>query len=142
MFKLRALTLLVAVIATSALPQHTNEQSEAGITGTSFLSLTHTDPLPAYLPPSDVADPNAECTAYYYAPSGQYIANFPPIWQPATLLANDTAGQALWANISGSIPNIAPKGQINGSTINETYNAAADPDCCELRPFCHVPMRG
>jgi len=87
------------------------------------------------LPASDFADPNLECTPYYYAPSGQFVNTFPPIWQPATLLANDTEGQALWAKISPSIPtNILPKGQLNGSTINVTYNSVNDPDCCEL-PF-------
>ena len=78
------------------------------------------------------ADPNLECTAYYYAPSGQFVHNFPTIWQPATLLANDSAGQAMWSKIAGSIPNIAPKGQLNGSTINVTYDNANDPDCCEF----------
>jgi hypothetical protein len=57
--------------------------------------------------------------------------NFPPTWQPATLLVNDTDGQAKWANISGSIPTtIQPKGQLNGSTINVTYDRVNDPDCC------------
>src|SRR6266404_6970523 len=60
------------------------------------------------------ADPNQECTPYYYAPVGNAIHNFPPVWVPATLLANDSQGQALWAKISASIPtNILPKGQIN-----------------------------
>jgi len=85
------------------------------------------------------ADPNLECTPYYYAPSGQFVHNFPPIWQPATLLANDSAGQAMWSKIAGSIPNIAPKGQLNGSTINVTYDNANDPDCCEFYPFCPSP---
>jgi hypothetical protein len=38
------------------------------------------------------------------------IYNFPPIWQPATLLANDTAAQPLWAKIEGGVPNILFKG--------------------------------
>lgn len=61
----------------------------------------------------------------------QFVHNFPPIWQPATLLPGDTAGQALWAKISGNIPNIPPKGQLNGSTINVTYDSVNDPDCCK-----------
>jgi hypothetical protein len=32
-------------------------------------------------------------------------------------------------------PNIAPKGQLNGSTINVTYDSANDPDCCESAFF-------
>ena len=75
---------------------------------------------------------------YYFAPVSQAINNFPPVWTPATLLANDTLGQAMWANISGRIPNIPPKGQISGSTVNETYDGVDDPDCCELlfQPKC------
>ena len=107
-------------------------------------SLVHQILSPSY-PATIVADPNLECTPYYYAPVGQAISEFPTIWTPATLLANDTAGQALWANISSSIPtNILPKGQINGSTINVTYNGPADPDCCELFLFFQLrrPIRG
>ena len=75
------------------------------------------------------------CAPYYDPASGPYVhTNFPTIWQPATLLANDSAGQAMWNKIAGSIPNIAPKGQLNGSTINVTYDNANDPDCCES-PF-------
>jgi peptidoglycan/xylan/chitin deacetylase (PgdA/CDA1 family) len=118
MFKSPALSLLVAFLATSAFAQdHSSEQSEAQIT-----------------------DPNLECTPYYYAPSGQFVNEFPPIWQPATLLANDSQGQAMWANISSSIPtNILPKGQLNGSTINETYNGVTDTDCWWTVSQCTTP---
>jgi len=117
MLNLPALTLFVAFLATSARPQgHTSEQSEA-----------------------QISDPNAECTVYSYPPVSQAISQFPAIWQPATLLASDSAGQAFWANISAGVPNIAPKGQLNGSTINETYNAAADPDCWWTATKCTTP---
>jgi hypothetical protein len=82
---------------------------------------------------NNVADPTAECTPYYYAPSAQYVHNFPTIWQPATLLANDSAGQAMWNKIAGNVPNIPPKGQLNGSTIGVTYDGVNDPDCCKSR---------
>ncbi|KAI0295340.1 chitin deacetylase [Multifurca ochricompacta] len=118
MFNLRALKLFATLLATSALAQdHSSEQSEA-----------------------QISDPALECTPYYYAPSGQFVHNFPPIWQPATLLANDTAGQAMWANISSSIPaNIQPKGQLNGSTINVTYDSVNDPDCWWSVRQCTIP---
>jgi hypothetical protein len=84
--------------------------------------------------------PASACPPYYDPASGPYVhTNFPTVWQPATLLANDSAGQAMWNKIAGSIPNIAPKGQVNGSTINVTYNTAADSDCCEsFSSTCHV----
>ncbi len=78
---------------------------------------------------------------YSYPPVSQNIQNFPTIWQPATLLSTDTAGQALWSKIAGNIPNIAPKGQLNGSTINVTYDTVNDPDCCEWH-FCSLAMVG
>ena len=75
------------------------------------------------------------CPPYYDPASGPFVhTNFPTIWQPATLLANDSAGQAMWNKIASSIPNIAPKGQLNGSTVNVTYNNAIDSDCCESTP--------
>jgi hypothetical protein len=80
-------------------------------------------------------DPNAECTVYSYPPVAQNIQNFPTIWQPATLLASDSDGQALWQKIASGVPNIPPKGQLNGSTVNVTYDSANDPACCEWRFF-------
>jgi hypothetical protein len=87
--------------------------------------------------------PATACTPYYDPTVGANIHNFPTVWQPATLLANDSAGQAMWNKIAGSIPNIPPKGQLNGSTINVTYNTGTDSDCCEslsppLRNLCCV----
>jgi len=45
----------------------------------------------------------------------------------------------MWSQIAGTIPNIPPKGQLNGSTINVTYDNANDPDCCEFFTFCPLP---
>jgi hypothetical protein len=83
------------------------------------------------LPHATTTDPTTECTPYAYAPVTQVLQTFPPIWEPATLFANDTAGQALWAKIAGSIPNTAPKGKLTGSTKGVTYDSSTDPDCCE-----------
>ncbi|KAH9169798.1 carbohydrate esterase family 4 protein [Lactarius sanguifluus] len=118
MFNLRALGLLFAFLAASTLAQdHSSEQSEA-----------------------QISDPALECTPYYYAPSGQFVNDFPTTWGPATLLANDTEGNAMWANISSSIPtNIQPKGQPDGSTIGVTYDTANDPDCWWTETLCKTP---
>ncbi|KAI0321744.1 hypothetical protein OF83DRAFT_186584 [Amylostereum chailletii] len=79
---------------------------------------------------AQISDPTAECTAYYYAPVSTQLTTFPTIWQPATLLANDTRGQAVWNSIQASVPtSIQPKGVANNSLQGVTYNAAADPDC-------------
>jgi len=115
----RELFAAFAVVVTSVLAQdHSSEESEAQIT-----------------------DPIAECTTYYYEPVAQSVHTFPPIWQPATLLQDDTEGQALWAKISGSIPNIPPKGQLNGSTIGVMYDSVNDPDCWWSISRCTTPKR-
>ncbi|KAH9957567.1 chitin deacetylase [Russula dissimulans] len=119
MFNLRALTLFAtfSAVATSVLAQdHSSEQSEA-----------------------QISDPTQECTPYSYPPVAQNLANFPTIWQPATLLASDTAGQAMWSRISGGVPNIAPKGQLNNSANGTVYNAATDPDCWWTALHCTTP---
>jgi hypothetical protein len=133
MFNLRALKFFtaIAVVATSVFAQdHSSEQSEAQIAGTHYRRSLR--PLSLFANFS-YKDPNIECTVYSYPPVAQNIHNFPTIWQPATLLANDSNGQALWQKIASGVPNIAPKGQLNGSTINETYDLVNDPDCCEWR---------
>jgi hypothetical protein len=104
MFNLRDIGLFVAFLATSsALPQGspTSEKSEASIT-----------------------DPSIECQPYYYAPVSNALSDFPTVWTIATILPTDVAGQAAFASIAGSIPDIPPKGQAN-----ENYDCVADPDC-------------
>jgi len=88
-----------------------------------------------------ISNPNEECTSYYYAPSGSQLSSFPTIWQPATLLANDTAGQAKWKSIQPSIPtNISVKGTITGdfSNFTPTY-PSSDPDCWWTYAKCVTP---
>ncbi|KAF5353035.1 hypothetical protein D9757_011852 [Collybiopsis confluens] len=58
---------------------------------------------------AQITDPVEECSPYYYAPVTNALSGFPPIWQPASILANDTEALNLWANISKSVPtNIFP----------------------------------
>jgi hypothetical protein len=136
MFDLRALKLFTAVaalVATSVFAQdHSSEQSEAQIAGAHYRRSLH--PL-SFSAKTFYKDPNAECTVYSWPPFAQNIHNFPTIWQPATLLANDSDGQALWQKIASGVPNIPPKGQLNGSTINMTYDSGNDPACCEWHFF-------
>jgi len=90
---------------------------------------------------ASIKDPNQECTAYYYAPTATQMGSFPPIWQPATLLANDSAGQAKWNSIKSSIPtNIPVKGTLTGdfSSFTPTYNPS-DPDCWWTYNKCVTP---
>jgi len=89
-----------------------------------------------------INDPNVECSYYSYPPVSSQVGNFPPNWvQPAILLPNDTAGQAKWNAIKGSIPtNISVKGTVKGdfSNFTPTYNPS-DPDCWWTQSHCTIP---
>ncbi|KZP25895.1 carbohydrate esterase family 4 protein [Athelia psychrophila] len=87
-----------------------------------------------------ITDPTAECTNYVYPPVATQLSTFPPIWQPATLLANDTAGQAKWSSIQSSIPTTSPKGTLAGdfSSFTPTYSPS-DPDCWWTYNKCVTP---
>ncbi|KAA1478546.1 glycoside hydrolase/deacetylase [Dentipellis sp. KUC8613] len=74
-----------------------------------------------------IKDANAECTPYYYAPSGNAIHTFSPIWTPATILSNDAK-----AHIPTSIQ---PK---MGDFSNVSYTSA-DPDCWWTYGKCTMP---
>ncbi|KAJ7590427.1 carbohydrate esterase family 4 protein [Mycena floridula] len=86
-----------------------------------------------------IKDPVQECTNYNYAPVTNNIAQFPPLWTPATIVSTDTVAKNLWNSISPSVPNIAPKGTITGDTTNVTYSSATDPDCWWTRTGCVTP---
>nr|GAT59278.1 carbohydrate esterase family 4 protein [Mycena chlorophos] len=118
----RSAAVLLALLAGSAWAQTpTNEASEAAFT-----------------------DPVTECTpANNFAPVAAAVAasSFPAIWLPVqSLLPNDSEGAAKFAAMSGSIPNIAPKGVLGvlNETIEDTY-PAADPDCWWTVATCVTP---
>ncbi|KAJ3780295.1 putative chitin deacetylase [Lentinula aff. detonsa] len=70
---------------------------------------------------AQITDPVEEFTSYYYAPVTDALDGFPTIWQPATIVSNDTEAQNIWANISQSVPtNIFPHGDIYGDWNDTT----------------------
>ncbi|KAF9262485.1 carbohydrate esterase family 4 protein [Marasmius fiardii PR-910] len=79
---------------------------------------------------SKITDPAQECSMYSYPNVANNLAQFPKVWDPATLLPSDSAGQEKWNSIKDSIPNTPPKGTINGdfSQFTPTYNPS-DSDC-------------
>ncbi|KAJ3795071.1 putative chitin deacetylase [Lentinula aff. detonsa] len=89
---------------------------------------------------AQITDPVEECTAYYYAPVTDALDGFPTIWQPATIVSNDTEAQNIWANISQSVPtNILPHGDIYGDWNDTSYNVVEDPDCWWTKSLCTTP---
>ena len=89
-------------------------------------------------------DATTECTPYYYAPVGQAVAagKFPPVWTPATIIANDNNALAKYQSIQSQIPNIPPNGyqpaSLEGNWTNFTY-PASDPDCWWTYGQCTTP---
>jgi hypothetical protein len=76
-------------------------------------------------------DPSQECAYYSYAPVTEAKAQFPTIWETATIVAGDTAAQEKFNEINSTLPSyIVPKGTHNGdfSSFTPTYNRS-DPDC-------------
>ncbi|OAX33219.1 glycoside hydrolase/deacetylase [Rhizopogon vinicolor AM-OR11-026] len=69
---------------------------------------------------------------------------FPTIWQPATIVSNDTDAQAKYQSIQSQIPNIQPKGtqpaSLEGdfSNFTPTY-PSSDPDCWWTYDQCTTP---
>ncbi|KAH7886777.1 carbohydrate esterase family 4 protein [Phlebopus sp. FC_14] len=91
---------------------------------------------------AQITDPNQECTPYYYAPVGQAVGQFPPLWTPATILTNDSNAQAKYQSIQSQIPNIAPKGtqpqSLEGNWSGLSY-PSSDPDCWWTYDQCTTP---
>jgi hypothetical protein len=89
---------------------------------------------------AQITDPTVECQAYFYAPVTDALDGFPTIWQPASILSNDTAALNSWANISQTVPtNIFPNGDIFGDWNNTAYNTAEDPQCWWTKTQCTTP---
>jgi len=126
----------------SASSSHTASTFAAGVVlGLSLCASVNAQDRNTEQGEASITNPNQECTVYYYAPTASQLGNFPPIWTPATLLANDTAGQAKWNSIKGSIPtNIPVKGTLAGdfSNFTPTYNPS-DPDCWWTYDKCVTP---
>jgi hypothetical protein len=76
-------------------------------------------------------DPAQECSYYSYAPVTAAKAEFPTIWETASIVSGDTVAQEKFNEINSTLPSyIVPKGTNNGdfSAFTPTYNRS-DPDC-------------
>ncbi|KAJ3752394.1 carbohydrate esterase family 4 protein [Lentinula raphanica] len=101
-----------------------------------------------------ITDPDQECSPYGYPPVGNQLGSFPPIWEAASILQNDSAAQAKWNSISGSIPsNISVKvtSLVEYKSIFKTFSfcqqteppasdyPSSDPDCWWTYSLCTTP---
>ena len=89
-------------------------------------AATRTDEASA----AGIKDPAQECTAYYYPPVGQLIADgvFPAIWEIANLSTAKAEVTALFQSLNSSIPNIAPKGTPQGDFSSVNCASIAPPE--------------
>jgi hypothetical protein len=91
---------------------------------------------------AQISDPNTECTPYYYAPVSEALSLFPPLWTPATIVANDATATSVYQSFESQIPNIAPKGtqpeSEEGNWTGLVY-PSTDPDCWWTYMQCTTP---
>lgn len=87
-------------------------------------------------------DPTVECTAYSYQPVMDIKANFPAIWQTASIVSTDTAAQELFATINATVntklPGSGPHGTPDGNWTSFTY-PPTDTDCWWTYRECTTP---
>ncbi|KAI9433220.1 carbohydrate esterase family 4 protein [Lactarius indigo] len=135
LFNLRALSPLVVFLATSALAQdHSSEQSEAQISGARPLPLTHQSStfLPPTLPPQIPISSARRTTTLPRASSSTPSLRYgsPRRFSRMTPRARPCGPKSRRAFRRTFLP----KGQLNGSTINVTYDTVNDPDCSVPEP--------
>ncbi|KAJ3739915.1 hypothetical protein DFH05DRAFT_1584019 [Lentinula detonsa] len=53
---------------------------------------------------ASIIDPDQECTPCNHAPVTNQLKSFPPVWEPASILPEDSAALAAWNSISATIP--------------------------------------
>ncbi|KIM44023.1 carbohydrate esterase family 4 protein [Hebeloma cylindrosporum] len=87
---------------------------------------------------SSIKDPNLECQPYLYEPVASALASFPGIWSGATIVDGDTNALAKWAAIQPNVPDIPPKGTLQGNFDGLNYGSD-DPDCWWTNTKCVKP---
>ncbi|KDN53380.1 carbohydrate esterase family 4 protein [Tilletiaria anomala UBC 951] len=92
---------------------------------------------------ANINSTTAQCKPYYIESVSAFSKEFPPVWEIADILPNDTEAQQIWQRIqaSGKIPDIAPRGLPTGSMQGNgsRYDAVADPDCWWTATKCTTP---
>ncbi|GFZ52284.1 Chitin deacetylase [Saitozyma sp. JCM 24511] len=135
--------LLLAVLATAH-----SAAAHRGCGGHDMIKRNPGGPVIQRRTPTDEAsaaqstDPNTECAAYSYQPVLDIKANYPTIWQTATIQASDTDATSLFATINATLnsklPNDLPHGTTTGNWTGVSYNAS-DPDCWWSWHQCTTP---
>ncbi|KIL60066.1 carbohydrate esterase family 4 protein [Amanita muscaria Koide BX008] len=88
---------------------------------------------------ASIKDPYLECQPYGYPPVSNSLSSFPGIWQPASILPNDTAAMNLWNSIAGGVP--SSKIPVKVPLCNRVIYCypTNDPDCWWTYNHCMTP---
>ncbi|KDR66886.1 hypothetical protein GALMADRAFT_161844 [Galerina marginata CBS 339.88] len=138
---------VLSVEAQQTTPGRTTEAGEASIKGELKFLVISQSPFPSANRVKyncgliTRAYPKKECEPYNFQPVTDALASFPIIWQPATIVPEDSNAQAKWAAIQPSVPNIPPKGTLEGNFEGLNY-PADDPDCWWTNTKCNNPKTG
>jgi hypothetical protein len=93
---------------------------------------------------------------YIYPPVSSSLASFPPIWQTASILPNDTNAKSKWAAVQPTLPNIPTKVRtfhwrhffshtflhVQGTPMGDFTSVSyptTDPDCWWTYRQCTTP---
>jgi hypothetical protein len=91
---------------------------------------------------TDLADPSYECLWYSYQPVLDIKGNYPAQYTIATIQANDTEAQSVFASINATLnsklPNDVPHGSPTTGPVGVAYSAT-DPDCWWSYNLCTTP---
>lgn len=91
--------------------------------------------------------PQENCSPYYLPEINAIASQFPPIWEPASIVAGDQEAMDAFAkvNASGLVPqNISVRGtqpaSLSGTGLTDGYDSTADPDCWWTASHCTSPQ--
>ncbi|KAI9633116.1 carbohydrate esterase family 4 protein [Dioszegia hungarica] len=90
---------------------------------------------------SQIKDPQQQCTPYQYPRIAAIQANYPTIWQTATIPAADTAARELFARINATVNEKLPNAGLKpaaGPPGLPNYDRS-DPDCWWTWQGCSTP---
>ncbi|KAF8900822.1 carbohydrate esterase family 4 protein [Gymnopilus junonius] len=103
--------------------------------GVALFSLGVEAQGPALVGEVAIKDARKECEPYHHAEIADALGSFPPIWQAASIVSGDSNAEAKWASIQPNVPDIPPKGNLEGNVEGINY-PSDDPDCWWTNTKC------
>ncbi|GFZ51698.1 Chitin deacetylase [Saitozyma sp. JCM 24511] len=139
MFKTPLLPLIIALIGGSRQAQACGRHPRWDRRGESKLSPRQASDESSA---ANSTDPSYECLWYSYQPVLDIKGNYPAQYTIATIQANDTEAQSVFAGINATLnsklPNDVPHGSPTTGPVGVSYSAT-DPDCWWSYNLCTTP---